>query len=85
MRFNTFHSFIALLEIITFESLKTFPQFKLFYSIYIDLIIPLFQVLFFSFIRKLFIVYEMTKINQFNNIFSNFYCNFVQFPMSFLT
>ena len=72
-----FHSRITLLETITFGSLKKFPQFKLFYYINIDFIIPRFQVFHFSLIREVFIVYEITKINQFNNIFANFYCNFI--------
>ena len=68
---------MTLLEAITFESLKKFPQSKLFYYYYIDFIILPSQVFYFSLIRELCIVYEMTKINQFNNIFANFYCNFV--------
>ena len=72
-----FFSLIRLLEKITFESLEKFSQSKLFYYIYIDFIIPPFQVFYFSLMTKLFMVYEMAKINQFNNIFANFYCKFV--------
>ena len=73
----SFCNHITLLEKITSESLKKFPQSKLFYYIYSDLIIPPFQVFYVPLMRDLLKVYEMTKINQFNNIFENFYCNFV--------